>query len=84
MRYNGTNSYLSVNGTNIYKFKAKDSAIVANPLCLGNISKDWLVDNMKRAELNGYVYDFNVDYDAADADDIKDIHKYLMKKNDIV
>ena len=84
MHYNGTNSYLSVNGTNIYKFKAKDSAIVANPLCLGNISKDWLVDNMKRAELNGYVYDFNVDYDAADADDIKDIHKYLMKKNDIV
>ena len=84
MRYNGTNSYLSVNGTNIYKFKAKDSAIVANPLCLGNISKDWLVDNMKRAGLNGYVYDFNVDYDAADADDIKDIHKYLMKKNDIV
>ena len=84
MRYNGTNSYLSVNGTNIYKFKAKDSTIVANPLCLGNISKDWLVDNMKRAGLNGYVYDFNVDYDAADADDIKDIHKYLMKKNDIV
>ena len=84
MHYNGTNSYLSVNGTNIYKFKAKDSAIVANPLCLGNISKDWLVDNMKRAGLNGYVYDFNVDYDAADADDIKDIHKYLMKKNDIV
>ena len=84
MHYNGTNSYLSVNGTNIYKFKAKDSAIVANPLCLGNISKDWLVDNMKRAGLNGYVYDFNVDYVAADADDIKDIHKYLMKKNDIV
>ena len=84
MHYNGTNSYLSVNGTNIYKFKAKDSAIVANPLCLGNISKDWLVDNMKRAGLNGYVYDFNVDYDAADADDIKDIHKYLMKKNVIV
>ena len=84
MHYNGTNSYLSVNGTNIYKFRAKDSAIVANPLCLGNISKDWLVDNMKRAGLNGYVYDFNVDYDAADADDIKDIHKYLMKKNDIV
>ena len=39
---------------------------------------------MKRAGLNGYVYDFNVDCDAAHADDIKDIHKYLMKKNDIV
>ena len=31
-----------------------------------------------------YVYDFNVDFDASDADDIVDINKYLMKKNDIV
>ena len=81
--YNGANSYLFVNGTNIYKFKAKDSEIVATPLCIGNISKDWSLDNMKK-EFNGYVYDFSVDYDATDVDDIKDIHKYLMKKNDIV
>ena len=84
LHYNGTNSYVSVNGTEIYKFTAKDSEIVASPLCLGNISKDWLMDNMKRTGLNGYVYDFSVDYDAAYVDDIKDIHKYLMKKNDIV
>ena len=37
LHYNGTNSYLFVNGTEIYKFKAKDSGIVASPLCLGNI-----------------------------------------------
>ena len=80
----GANSYLFANGTEIYKFKAKYSEIVAIPLCLGNISKDWLVDKMKRTGLNGYVYDFSVDYDAADVDDIKDIHKYLMKKNNIV
>ena len=73
-----------MNGTEIYKFKAKDSEIVASPLCLGNISKDWLVDNMKRTGLNGYVYDFSVDYDAADVDDIVDIYKYLIKKNKIV
>ena len=30
------------------------------------------------------MYDFNVDYDATDIDDIVDIHKYLMKKSDIV
>ena len=41
LHYNGGNSYLFVNGTEIIKFKAKDSAIVASPLCLGNISKDW-------------------------------------------
>ena len=40
LHYNGANSYLFVNGTEIYKFKAKDSEIVASPLCLGNISKD--------------------------------------------
>ena len=32
--YNGANSYLFVNGTEIYKFKAKDSETVASPLCL--------------------------------------------------
>ena len=40
LHYNGTNRFFFVNGTEIYKFKAKDSEIVASPLCLGNISKD--------------------------------------------
>ena len=84
LHYNGTNSYLFVNDTEIYKFKAKDSEIAASLLCLGNISKDWSVDNMKKTGFNGYVYDFSVDYYSADVDDIKDIHKYLMKKSDIV
>ena len=84
MHYNGANSYLFVNGTEIYKFKAKDSKIVATPLCLGNISKDWSVNNMKKTGFNGCVFDFSVDYDAIVVDDIKDIHKYLMKKNNIV
>ena len=39
---------------------------------------------MKKTGLTGYVYDFSADYDSTDNDDIKDIHKYLMKKNDIV
>ena len=38
LHYNGANSYLFVNGTEIIKFEAKDSEIVATPLCLGNIS----------------------------------------------
>ena len=85
LHYDGANSYLFVNGTKIYKFKAKDSEIAASPLCLGNISKDWSTDNTKKkTDFNGYAYDFSVDYDATDADDIKYIHKYLMKKNDIV
>ena len=54
------------------------------PMCHGNISKDWSVDNMKRSGFTGYVYDFSVDYNTTDADNIKDIHKYLMEKNNIV
>ena len=84
LRYNESNSYLFVNGTEIIKFKAKDSEIVASPLCLGNISKDWSVNNMKRTGFTCYVYDFSEDYKAIAVDDIKGIHKYLMKKNDIV
>ena len=84
LHYNGLNSYLFVNGTEIYKFKATDSEIAATPLCIVNISKDWSVDDMKRTGFNGYVYDFSVEYDAANVGDIKDIHKYLMKKNNIV
>ena len=82
--YNRANSYLFANGTEIYKFKAKDSEIVASPLCLGNISKKWSADNMKKTGITGYVYDFSADYNAIAVDDIKDIHNYLMKKNNIV
>ena len=48
------------------------------------LRKHWSVDNMKRTGFTGYVYDFSADYDAIAVDDIKDIHKYLIKKNNIV
>ena len=84
LHYNGAHSDLFVNGTEIIKFKAKDSEIAAILLSLGKISKDWSVDNKKSTGFNGYVYDFSVDYDAIAVDDILDIYKYLMEKNDIV
>ena len=84
MHYTGANSYLFVNGTKIHKFKAKDSEIVATSLCFGNISKDFPIDNMKKTGLNGYVYDFSLDYDAIAADDILDIHNYLITKYDVM
>ena len=70
---NGANSYFFVNGTEICKSKAKDSEILVSPICLGNISKDWSVDNMKRTGFTGYVYNFSVDYDSVAVDDIKNI-----------
>ena len=54
------------------------------PIFLVNISKNWSIDNMKRTGFTGYVYDFSADYNAIAVDDIKDIHKYLMKKNNII
>ena len=50
------------------------------PICLGNISKDWSVDNVKRTAFTGYVYDFSVGYDAISVDDIKDIINIWWKK----
>ena len=84
LNYNGANSYLFVNGTKINKFTAKDSEIVPNNLSFGNVSKYFSASNMKKTRFNGQIYDFSVDYDSIEVDDILDIHKYLMKKNDIV
>ena len=77
--YNGANSYLFVNGAEIYKFTAKDSEIVPNNLCLGNVSKDFSASNMIKTGFNDHIYDFIFDYDAIDVDDILDIHKYFIK-----
>ena len=77
MQNNGANSYLFVNSVEIRKFKARDSEINAIPLYLGNISKDFSVDNMKKTGFYGYVYDFSVDYDTTAVEDIWDICNYL-------
>ena len=84
LHYNGANSYLFVNGVEIIKFKAKNSEIVLNVLCLGNASKDFSASNMKETGLYWTVYDFSADYGAISVDDILSIHKYLIKKHNIV
>ena len=84
LHYNGANRYLFVNGTEIHKFKAKDSEIVANPLFLGNISEDVSKDNMEKTGLIGSVYDFSTDYNAIAVNNILYIYKYLMKNNGII
>ena len=52
-------------------------------MCLGNISEYFSVNNVEITGLNGYVYDFSVDYKTLDTKNIINIHKYLMKKYDI-
>ena len=66
------------------KFKVKGSAIVATPGVLGNISKDWLVDNMKKTGIYAYAYEYSVDYQSLYASNISKtisvLHKYLIAK----
>ena len=84
LQYNRANSYLFVNGTKIHKFTAKDSMIVPYNLCLGNASKDFSASYMKKTGFNSNIYDFSADYNTIDVNNIKNIHKYFMKKNNIV
>ena len=48
LHYNGANSYLFVNGTEIHKFNIKDYEVVTTHLCLANIANNWSADNMKK------------------------------------
>ena len=58
--------------------------IVPYNLCLGNVSKNFSASNKKKTGFNGYIYDFSADYNTIDVNHIKDIHKYQMKRNNIV
>ena len=49
--------FFFVSSTEIYKFKAKNFEIVPNDSCLGNVSKDFLANNMKKAGFTGYIYE---------------------------
>ena len=57
------------NGTKIYQFKAKDPKIKPYQLCLGNISKYFLLDNMKKESTVKWIH-VSVDYNTIDISDI--------------
>ena len=83
--YNGDNSYLFVNGKEIYRFKASNGNVnIPSRFYLGSISNNFSVNESKEVSLKGNVYEFSVDCNAIAVDDVLDIQKYLMKKNSIV
>ena len=77
LHYNGSNSFLFVNAIKVYQFNAKNSKIIDYALCLGNISKDFTINNLKKTGLKGVVNFFSVNFNSINTNDI---HKYLMKK----
>ena len=80
LNYNRSNSFLFVNATKIYQFKANSSEIKPYPLCLGNILKDFTINYIKKTELKRTVKVFSIDYNSIDTNNILDIHRYLMKE----
>ena len=85
LHYKGSNSFFCfvfcfVNATKIYQFKAKNSEIKDYALCLGKISKDFTINNMKINGIRRVVNFFSVYFNPIDTNDILDIHKYLMKR----
>ena len=61
LNYSGAESYLYINKTEIYKFKAKDN-VSWNNFCLGSVSRDFTKDEQSKISLNGAVSDFLVDH----------------------
>ena len=81
--YNADNSYLFVNGKEIFKFKVDNKNNFPTQFFLASISNRFSAIESTEVSLNGNVYDFSVDYSSIDKSDISNIRKYLMPKNNI-
>ena len=78
--YNHDNSYLFVDGKEMFKFKANNKNVnFPTQLCLESISNAFVATN----SLKGNVYNFSIECNAIDGSDILNIHKYLMVKNNL-
>ena len=75
LHYNGSNSYKYINSKQV-----KDSEIKYFAPCLGDVSKDFTINNMKKTRLKGVVKYFSVDFNSINTYGILDIHKYFMKR----
>lgn len=76
---------MTANDVKAYQFQAKGFETKPYLLRVGNISKRFTAGNMKKkTQFNGKVYSCSVEYITIDISDIAEIHKYLMKRYDIV
>ena len=84
LHYNADNSYLFVNGKEIFKFKADNKNInFPTQFCLGSISNGFSANESREVSLNGNLYNFLVDSNSIDKSDILNIDEYLVNKNNI-
>ena len=78
--YNGSNSYVILNGIQQAKFKAMNNLKLSNPLVIGKTTEDFTAAGSKRTSLSGNIYDLAVDYLNLDLSKLMSIQRYLMKK----
>ena len=82
VHYNGDNSYVFVNGKEIFRFKASNKTCNFQ-FCLGNISNGFSATESREVSLNRNVYDFSVDDNSIDKSDMLNTHRYLTIKNNV-
>ena len=81
LHYNVDNSYLFVNGKEIFKFRDDNKNVnFPTKFCLRSISNGFSATKSGEVSLNGNVYDVSVDYNSIDKSAIR---KYLMTKDNI-
>ena len=78
--YNGSNSYIILNGVQQAKFKSMTNLKLSNPLIIGNTTDDFTAAQYKNTSLRGNIYDVAVDYLNLDFSKLISIQGYLMKK----
>ena len=82
LRYNGDESYLYVNKTEISKFKTSNNKRWYK-FCWRSLSKDFTKDKQSEISMNGIVFDFWFDHSPITKEDILNNHQYLIIKNNI-
>ena len=83
LSYDSDNSYLFVNGKEIYKLKASNKNNSPSKFSLGSISNEFDSDDLNEKYFRGNMYDFSIDYITIDKSYILNICKYLRIKNNI-
>ena len=84
LHYNADNSFLFVNGKEIFKFKDDNENVTfSTQFYLGSISNGFSNTESREVSLNGDVCDFSVDYNSIDKSEILNIHRYLIIKRNI-
>ena len=81
--YNGSTSYIVLNGVQQAKFKAMTNLKLVNPLIIGNATEDFIAAQSKSTCLRDNIYDVAADYINLDVSRLMSVQAYLMKKYDI-